>query len=93
VTLVPARWLDGHHVAFGRVISRMVRRKTQARLFLTTILFSQDFTYELSELETFKGTSIPKKYIVINDCGLNDISKYELTYEQLDSYADLVSSI
>ena len=26
ITLVPARWLDGHHVAFGRVISGMVRR-------------------------------------------------------------------
>jgi cyclophilin family peptidyl-prolyl cis-trans isomerase len=25
ITLVPARWLDGHHVAFGRVISGMVR--------------------------------------------------------------------
>lgn len=25
VTLVPARWLDGHHVAFGRVLSGMVR--------------------------------------------------------------------
>jgi cyclophilin family peptidyl-prolyl cis-trans isomerase len=27
ITLVPARWLDGHHVAFGRVISGMVRRR------------------------------------------------------------------
>jgi hypothetical protein len=24
ITLVPARWLDGHHVAFGRVLSGMV---------------------------------------------------------------------
>ncbi|CAF0782651.1 unnamed protein product [Rotaria sordida] len=74
VTLVPARWLDGHHVAFGRVISGM------------------DFVYELGEMETFRGTSIPKKYIVIDDCGLNDITKYELTYAQLGSYDDLVSS-
>ena len=27
ITLVPARWLDGHHVAFGRVISGMVKQK------------------------------------------------------------------
>ncbi|CAF2899435.1 unnamed protein product [Rotaria sp. Silwood2] len=74
ITLVPARWLDGHHVAFGRVISGM------------------DFVYELGEMETFKGTSIPKKYITIDDCGLNDISKYELTHEQLGSYDDLVAA-
>jgi hypothetical protein len=43
-------------------------------------------------MDTFKGTSIPKKYIVIDDCGLNDISKYELSYEQLGSYADLLAS-
>jgi hypothetical protein len=43
-------------------------------------------------METFKGTSIPKKYINIEDCGLNDITRYELTYEQLGSYADLVAS-
>ncbi|CAF4598229.1 unnamed protein product [Rotaria sp. Silwood1] len=73
ITLVPARWLDGHHVVFGRVISGM------------------DFVYELGEMDTFKGTSIPKKYIVIDDCGLNDMSKYELTYEQLGSYDDLVT--
>jgi cyclophilin family peptidyl-prolyl cis-trans isomerase len=29
ITLVPARWLDGHHVAFGRIISGMVRIKKQ----------------------------------------------------------------
>ncbi len=27
ITLVPARWLDGHHVAFGRIVSGMVREK------------------------------------------------------------------
>jgi len=43
-------------------------------------------------MDTFKGTSIPKKYIVIDDCGLNDISKYELSYEQLGSYSDLLAS-
>lgn len=32
VTLVPARWLDGHHVAFGRVLSGMVR--------LTALIFT-----------------------------------------------------
>jgi len=52
----------------------------------------KDFVYELGEMETFKGTSIPKKYIVIDDCGLNDITKYELSYEQLGSYSDLVAS-
>lgn len=34
VTLVPARWLDGHHVAFGRVISGMVRRNIRLKTFL-----------------------------------------------------------
>ena len=43
-------------------------------------------------MATFKGTSIPKKHIVIEDCGLNDISKYELSPEQLGSYSDLVGS-
>ncbi|CAF1215292.1 unnamed protein product [Rotaria magnacalcarata] len=74
ITLVPARWLDGHHVAFGRVISGM------------------DFVYELGEMETFKGTSIPKRYIAIDDCGLNEMTKYELSYEQLGSYTDLAAS-
>ncbi|CAF3023715.1 unnamed protein product [Rotaria socialis] len=74
ITLVPARWLDGHHVAFGRVISGM------------------DFVYELGEMEIFKGTSIPKKYVAIDDCGLNEMTKYELSYEQLGSYTDLVAS-
>jgi len=55
-------------------------------------LFLKDFVYELGEMDTFKGTSIPKKYIVIEDCGLNDITKYELSYDQLASYADLISS-
>jgi hypothetical protein len=52
----------------------------------------KDFLYELGEMETFRGTSIPKKHIYIEDCGLNDISKYELSSEQLGSYADLVGS-
>ena len=43
-------------------------------------------------MNTFKGTSIPKKHIIIEDCGLNDVTKYELSYEQLGSYADLVDS-
>lgn len=43
-------------------------------------------------METFKGTSIPKKYIVIEDCGVNDVTKYELTYEQLGSHNDLISA-
>ena len=29
---------------------------------------------------------------MIEDCGLNEMSKYELTYEQLGSYSDLASS-
>ena len=51
----------------------------------------KNFLYDLGEIETFKGTSIPKKYIVIEDCGLNDITKYELKYEQLGSYTDLAA--
>lgn len=57
------------------------------------ILFSsKDVLYELGEMETFKGTSIPKNHIIIEDCGLNDITKYELSYEQLGSYGDLVAT-
>ncbi|CAF0767675.1 unnamed protein product [Didymodactylos carnosus] len=51
-----------------------------------------DFVYELGELETFRGTSIPKKHVEILDCGLNDITKYELTNEQLNAYSDVFAS-
>ena len=54
--------------------------------------FFKEFIYELGEMDTFKGTSIPKKHIIIQDCGLNDITKYELSFDQLASYSDLVSS-
>ena len=40
-------------------------------------------------METFKGTSIPKKHVIIADCALNDVTKYELTSEQLSSYSNL----
>jgi peptidylprolyl isomerase len=40
ITLVPARWLDGHHVAFGRIVSGMVREKNILLLIITIFLFS-----------------------------------------------------
>ncbi len=39
ITLVPARWLDGHHVAFGRIVSGMVREK-RIVLFLLIIIYT-----------------------------------------------------
>jgi hypothetical protein len=53
-------------------------------------LFFQDFVHELGEMETIKDTSIPKKYVTMEDCNLNDITKYELSFDQLSSYSDLV---
>ena len=38
ITLVPARWLDGHHVAFGRVISGMVNKQKKRKMFLQSFL-------------------------------------------------------
>ena len=73
ITLVPARWLDGHHVVFGRVLSGM------------------SFIREISELPTYKGTSVPKKYIEVLDCGLREVNRYELTEDQVDSPGDAKS--
>ena len=59
ITLVPARWLDGNHVVFGRVLSGM------------------SLIREISELKTYKGSSVPKKHVLIVDCGIKDINRYE----------------
>lgn len=37
ITLVPARWLDGHHVVFGRVLSGLSLFSSNLSLFLSTI--------------------------------------------------------
>lgn len=42
VTIVPARWLDDHHVAFGPVISEMVRQSVHINIFMTKTKFSFD---------------------------------------------------
>jgi cyclophilin family peptidyl-prolyl cis-trans isomerase len=39
ITLVPARWLDGHHVAFGRIVSGMVREKYYYSQYLYCFFF------------------------------------------------------
>lgn len=44
---------------------------------------------ELSELETYKGSSVPKKYIEIINSGVRDIHKYELSEDQLDFPGDI----
>ena len=71
ITLVPARWLDGHHVVFGRVLSGM------------------DMIREIAELDTYKGSSLPKKFIQIVDSGLKEVNRYELTQDQIDSPGDI----
>lgn len=38
ITLVPARWLDGHHVAFGRVVSGMVNEQTNVSSIISSSL-------------------------------------------------------
>lgn len=73
ITLVPARWLDGHHVVFGRVLSGM------------------HLVREISEVETYKGSSIPKKHIEIVDSGIREVHKYELSEEQLEFPGDIKS--
>ena len=73
VTLVPARWLDGHHVVFGRILSGM------------------QYLRDISELETYKGSTLPKKHVEIADCGVKQITRYELSEDQLDSPGDIKS--
>jgi cyclophilin family peptidyl-prolyl cis-trans isomerase len=73
ITLVPARWLDGSHVVFGRVLSGM------------------SLIREISELKTYKGSSVPKKHVLIVDCGIKDINRYELSEDQVDSPGDAKS--
>lgn len=73
ITLVPARWLDGHHVVFGRIISGM------------------NLIREISEIETYKGTSMPKKHIEIVNSGVREINRYELSEDQLEFPGDIRS--
>jgi hypothetical protein len=49
------------------------------------------FIRDISELETFKGSTLPKKHVEIVDCGLKTISKYELSDDQIDSPGDIKS--
>ncbi|CAF1017546.1 unnamed protein product [Adineta steineri] len=73
VTLVPSRWLDGHHVVFGRVLQGI------------------DFIHEIGEIETYPGTSIPKKYVGIVHGSANEVEKrYDLTLEDLSSNEDII---
>lgn len=46
---------------------------------------------EISEVDTYKGSSIPKKHIEIVDCGSRDTHKYELSEDQLDFPGDIKS--
>lgn len=71
--MVPARWLDGHHVVFGRVLQGI------------------DFIHEIGEIETFPGTSLPKKYIAIVNGAASEVSqRYDLSLDDLISPEDIV---
>ncbi len=73
MTLVPARWLDGHHVVFGRVLQGI------------------DFVHELGEVETFPGTSLPKKYVgIVNGVAKEVKQRYDLALEDLVSIEDII---
>jgi cyclophilin family peptidyl-prolyl cis-trans isomerase len=73
VTLVPARWLDGHHVVFGRVLQGI------------------DFIHEIGEVDTFPGTSLPKKYVgIVNGSAKEVIKRYDLALEDLVSIEDII---
>ncbi|CAF3001692.1 unnamed protein product [Rotaria socialis] len=72
ITLVPARWLDGHHVVFGRVVQGI------------------DFVHEIGEVDTFPGTSLPKKYVGILEASAKEVSRYDLALEDLISTEDII---
>ncbi|CAF1180748.1 unnamed protein product [Rotaria magnacalcarata] len=72
ITLVPARWLDGHHVVFGRVVQGI------------------DFIHEIGEVDTFPGTSLPKKYVGILKASAKEVSRYDLALEDLISTEDII---
>lgn len=75
MTLVPARWLDGHHVVFGRVVHGI------------------DFIHEIGEIETFPGTSLPKKYVGILHGSAKEVSqRYELSLDDLISADDIIAA-
>jgi hypothetical protein len=73
VTLVPARWLDGHHVVFGRVLQGI------------------DFIHEIGEIDTYPGTSLPKKYVgIIHGSAKELTQRYNLALEDLISPEDII---
>lgn len=71
ILLTKARWLDGKHVVFGKVIRGFNVVET------------------IGEAETLPGMATPKHKIFIVDCGVNDITKYELNQTLVDSTEDL----
>lgn len=73
ITLVPARWLDGHHVVFGRVLQGI------------------DFVHQIGEVETFPGTSLPKKHVAIVKGSAKEVQqRYDLALEDLVSAEDII---
>ena len=73
ITLVPARWLDGHHVVFGRVLQGM------------------ELVHAIGEIDTFPGTSLPKKYIgIVKGTAKEASPRYDLGLEDLVSQEDIL---
>lgn len=44
---------------------------------------------EISEIDTYKGSSIPKKYIEITNSGVRESNRYELSDDQLEFPGDI----
>ena len=54
ITLVPSRWLDGHHVVFGRVLSGMniVREISDTKVYKGTSLSKKKIVITKSGVKT-----------------------------------------